>query len=109
MEMAWLSALMYKEHKHLINGTMNKLGWPNFDWVLSHQIGKRPFDKISTLKGVTLSKMIKTYDFLGNVASATFPVSFYNLCKSDKVETGDRIGGFFAGSGIVVGQFGYTF
>jgi len=109
MEMAKISAVMCKKHKDLVNGTMNKLGWPDFDWVLSHQVGKRPFDKISTLKGVKLSKMIKTYDFLGNITSATFPVSFYNLSKSDIVKTGDRVGGFFAGSGMVVGQFGYTF
>ena len=109
MEMAKISAVMCKKHKDLVSDTMTKLGWSDFDWVLSHQVGKRPFDKISTLKGVTLSKMIKTYDVLGNITSATFPVSFYNLSKAGIVKNNDRIGGFFAGSGIVIGQFGYTF
>jgi 3-oxoacyl-[acyl-carrier-protein] synthase-3 len=61
------------------------------------------------MNGVSPSKMIKTLDKLGNITSATFPVNFKKLGDEEKVTKGDRIGGCFAGSGLVVGQFGYTY
>lgn len=44
--------------------------------MLSHQIGKRPFEKLSNINGITPNKMIKTLDKLGSITSATFPVNF---------------------------------
>ncbi|MGH1540171.1 MAG: ketoacyl-ACP synthase III [Arenicella sp.] len=109
MRMANLAALMIRNHSQLIQNTLDQLGWNEFDWMLSHQIGQRPFDKISELKGINPKRMIKTFDKLGNVASATFPINFHKLSKNGKVKPGERIGGCFAGSGIVIGQFGYSF
>jgi 3-oxoacyl-[acyl-carrier-protein] synthase III len=77
--------------------------------MLSHKIGKRPLVKLANMKGVTPDKMIKTLDKLGNITQATFPVNFNKLLEEQHVHSGDKIGGFFAGSGFVVGQFGYTF
>lgn len=53
--------------------------------------------------------MIKTFDKLGNIASATFPINFNRLPKNVKLRTGDKISGCFAGFGVVIGQFGYIF
>ena len=50
-------------------------------------------------------RVIKTFDKLGNVTSATLPVAFDQLADLKK---GDKIGGAFAGSGLIIGQFGYT-
>ncbi len=108
MQMAHLSALMIKGHTQILDETLNKLGWDRFDWVLSHQIGQRPFERISQLNRVKPSKMIKTFDKFGNIASATFPVNFHKLAVNAKVKSGERIGGMFAGSGLVYGQIGYT-
>lgn len=109
MNMAHLSSAFIRCHHGLIDDTLGKLGWSEFDWVLSHQIGQKPFDRLSTMNGVSPSKMIKTLDKLGNITSATFPVNFEKLKKDGNVKQGDRIGGCFAGSGLVIGQFGYTF
>lgn len=104
-----ITKAILQAHEQLIDDTLVKLGWNNFDWMLSHQMGKKPFERISLLKGVDRKKMIKTFDKLGNITSATFPVNFEKLANSDKVSAGDRIGACFAGSGLAIGQLGYTF
>jgi len=109
MIMGQLAGMFIRNHHKLIDDTLSRLGWQDFDWMLSHQIGLRPFNKISNLNGVKPSKMIKTLDKLGNIASATFPLNFHKLTEDKLATKGDRIGGCFAGSGFVVGQFGYTF
>ena len=109
MMMGHMAAAFIRYNNKLIDETLAKLGWDKFDWMLSHQIGKRPFEKISVMNGVNPSSMIKTFDKLGNITSATFPVNFHKLCVEGQVNTGDRIGGCFAGSGLSIGQFGYTF
>jgi len=109
MMMGQIAGAIVRSHADLINDTLVKLGWNEFDWVLSHQIGQRPFDRLSNMDGVKPSKMIKTLDKFGNITSATFPVNFYKMVKEKSVERGDKVGGCFAGSGLVIGQFGYTF
>lgn len=44
---------MIKLHEKMISDTLDKLGWSDFHWMLSHQIGQRPFDRISSMQGVT--------------------------------------------------------
>ena len=109
MLMGHLAAAFIRFNNKLIDETLDKLGWDNFDWMLSHQIGKRPFEKLSGMHGVNPRQMIKTFDKLGNITSATFPVNFEKLCAEGNVNTGDKIGGCFAGSGLAIGQLGYTF
>jgi len=109
MQMGQLAGAFIKCHSKLLGNTLEKLGWDSFDWMLSHQIGQRPFDKIAKLDGVPTQKMVKTLDKLGNITSATFPVNFQRLIKDNEIKQGDKIGGCFAGSGIVIGQFGYIY
>ncbi len=109
MVMGKMAGAFIRYNHRLIDETLGKLGWDKFDWMLTHQIGKKPFEKLSGLQGVRPSSMIKTFDKLGNITSATFPVNFKKLCEENAVTTGDRIGGCFGGSGIAIGQFGYTF
>jgi 3-oxoacyl-(acyl-carrier-protein) synthase III len=109
MLMGLIAGAIVKSHFGLINDTLKQLGWSEFDWLLSHQIGQRPFDKLSRLEGVQPGKMVKTLDKFGNITSATFPVNFHKLAESGEVKQGDRVGGCFAGSGLVIGQFGYTY
>ena len=94
-------------HRKIIDDTLGMLGWDKFDWLCMHQTGKRPFEKFSELSTVADNNIIKTYNTLGNVASATFPINFEMLLDSGKVARGDRIGGIHSGSGLVVGEFGY--
>ena len=109
MKMGQLAGAFVRCHTKLMEDTLLQLGWSSFDWVLSHQIGQKPFDIIGRIEGVKPSKMIKTLDKLGNITSATFPVNFDQLLGEGSLQPGDRVGGCFAGSGIVIGQFGYTF
>ncbi len=109
MNMGHITSAFIKCHHNLIDTTLDRLGWDEFDWLLTHQIGQKPFDRLSTLKGVSPAKMVKTLDKLGNITSATFPVNFKKLEVEKIAKPGDRIGGCFAGSGLVVGQFGYTY
>ena len=109
MQMGKLAGAFIKCHSKLIGNTLEQLGWDSFDWMLSHQIGQRPFDKIANLNGVPSTKMVKTLDTLGNITSATFPVNFKKLINNNEIKRGDKIGGCFAGSGIVIGQFGYVY
>jgi len=109
MVMAPLANFFIKTNHRLIDETLDKLGWDNFDWMLTHQIGKKPFERLSGLNGVKPNSMIKTFDKLGNITTATFPVNFKKLCEENQVIAGDKIGGCFGGSGMAIGQFGYTF
>jgi len=109
MIMNSLTLAFIKQHYKLLKSTLSELGWSNFDWILSHQIGQKPFEKLGEMNGFQANRMIKTLDKLGNITSATFPVNFHKLVTENEVKAGDRIGGCFAGSGIVIGQFGYIF
>ena len=109
MMMGQITSNIVNGHINLIDNTLEKLGWDSFDWMLSHQMGQRPFDRISNLNGVQPTKSIKTLNKLGNITSATFPVNFHKLINEKPLKAGDKIGGCFAGSGIVIGQFGYIY
>ena len=108
MKMGPIVKAIINEHKALFQDTLNKLKWGNFDWLLTHQMGAKPFERFSNLSGVESKKMIKTYPKLGNITSATFPIGFHKLRQSGQIKPGDKVGGCFAGSGLAIGQFGYT-
>jgi len=94
-------------HRKIIGDTLDMLGWDKFDWLCMHQTGRRPFEKFGELSTVKKRNIVKTYNKLGNITSATFPVNFEKLINSGKVKPRDRIGGIHSGSGLVVGEFGY--
>jgi len=109
MMMGQITSNIVNGHFNLIDNTLEKLGWDSFDWMLSHQMGQRPYDKLSNMNCITPERSIKTLNKLGNITSATFPVNFHKLTSEKSLKSGDKIGGCFAGSGIVVGQFGYIY
>ena len=109
MLMQQISAYGFKMHRDIIGTTMKRAGWDRFDWMLSHQPGKKNYEQIASLDIVDPKKIIRVYKQYGNTTSATFPLSFKKLITSGKVSKGDRIGGCFAGSGLTVGQFCYTY
>ena len=108
MHMARIVARGVSMHKNMLADTLSKLNWNGFDWLLSHQTGKKSFERFSQLNNIDATRMVKTYDTLGNIATATFPIAFDKLMRSGLVNPGDRIGGCFAGSGLATGQFGYV-
>ena len=96
-------------HQMSIKETFEKLGWDKFDWVISHQTGTRNFNAFAGLDGVNSKTMIKTYTNLGNLTTATLPMSWEKLLLNGKVKKGDRVGGLFTGSGLTTCQFGIYF
>lgn len=109
MQMGQVLAHGIKMHRRSIHHTLRRLGWDEFDWVLSHQTGKRNFDAFSRMPGVNQSRMIRTYEKLGNTTTATFPLSWEKLMLKKELRAGDKIGGLFAGSGLSTCQFGLTY
>ena len=87
---------------------MHNAGWSKFDWLLTHQTGTKNYHQTQKLNVTEPNRVIKTFDTLGNITSATLPVTFDVLLNNDKLEPGHNIGGAFAGSGLITGQFGYT-
>ncbi|GAA6138803.1 ketoacyl-ACP synthase III [Arenicella sp. 4NH20-0111] len=108
MNMAQIVARGLKLNKKIFKETLDELGWSKVDWVIAHQTGKTAFEHARSLHGVTRQNIVKTFPKLGNITTATLPVSFQKLMASGSLKTGDRIGGLFAGSGLVAGQFGYV-
>ena len=88
--------------------TLDLLGWDGLDWALTHQTGKRTFQQVLTLKSINEKTLVRTYPKLGNITTATFAISLKKLMDSGSLTTGALIGGLFAGSGLVTGQFGYV-
>jgi len=109
MLMGKILAQGIKMHRTMIPQTLELLGWDEFDYVLSHQTGRRNFLEFSKFNGVDIEKMIKVYPLLGNTTTATFPLSWEKLLNDGKVKPGDKIGGLFAGSGLATCQFGLYF
>ncbi len=106
MLMAKILAHGIKMHRNLIDHTLRRLGWDEFDWILSHQTGKRNFQAFSQMPGVQEDRMIKTYEKFGNTTTATMSLGWEILMNSGKVLPGDKVGGLFAGSGLATCQFG---
>jgi 3-oxoacyl-[acyl-carrier-protein] synthase-3 len=59
--------------------TFECYGWnsEDIDCLVSHQIGKQYYEQVAKLYGVPQDRCTKTYDFLGNLASASIPVNLY--------------------------------
>jgi len=108
MNMAHLLARGVRLHNRIYKDTLKEIGWKKVDWAMAHQTGDTAYEHTAKLVGIDRVRFIKTYPKLGNVTTATLPVSFQKLFSSKKVKTGDKVGGLFAGSGLVIGQFGYV-
>jgi len=108
MDMRRITNAIYAEHQQMISSTFEVTG-TEFDWALCHQTSAIQFGRIAKLAGLPESSVVKTFEKLGNIASASFPVGFNKLVSGGKVKRGDKVACCFSGSGISIGQFGYTF
>ena len=108
MLMAQIVAKTYRMQEELIGPTMDRIGWDSAEYLLTHQVGKKSFDQVADAGVVNRSRMIKSFDKMGNITSATFPVNHHQLMQRDDHKPGDRVYCCYSGSGIVIGQFGYT-
>lgn len=109
MNMAQIVGRGLKLNKEVYQESIDRLGWHSFDWMIAHQTGKTSHQHAERLSDSKDGRVIKTFPKLGNITTATLPVSFKKLLASDSLNRGDKIGGLFAGSGLVAGQFAYQF
>jgi len=91
----------------LIDNTYNKLNWTpdDIDRLVCHQMGRKPLENAAKVTGISINRATKTYDYFGNVASASVPINFF--LYPPKKSTNVLILGM--GSGLSVILAGLTF
>lgn len=106
MIMERICAAGLRAHQEMFAPSMERLGWasPHIDCLITHQVGRKPFKRLSEIFSVAEEKMTKTFDFLGNIATATFPVNL--SLQASKLSSGSRVFAAMTGSGLAVCQFG---
>ncbi len=94
-------------HKQAISQTYERLGWQPSDVkaLFAHQAGARPHKRICQLADIDISRAPDTLRELGNIASATIPVS---MCLNPP-NNGDNVLVLSSGSGLSIGQTGLVF
>ncbi|MEQ8314263.1 MAG: ketoacyl-ACP synthase III [Gammaproteobacteria bacterium] len=104
MLMDKISAAALYMHKSLISETYKSLSWQpsDIDYLICHQAGRKPHQRFAELAEVDISKAPVTYENLGNLTSASIPVTL-DLAGSEK---GDRVLILGTGSGLSVSQIG---
>ena len=108
MVMNKISAVMLRSHKRLYAQSLSELNWNAHDIgvLIAHQVGRKPWQKCAEIFNVDLNKLTKTYDVLGNITSATFPVNLALGLENGIINTGQKCFGALAGSGLSVVHFG---
>jgi 3-oxoacyl-[acyl-carrier-protein] synthase-3 len=91
----------------LIGNTYNILNWTpdDVDRLICHQMGRKPLENAAKITGVSLLKATKTYDYYGNVASASVPINFFLFPPT----SGTKLLLLGMGSGLSVILAGLTF
>ncbi|MGI9287185.1 MAG: ketoacyl-ACP synthase III [Pseudomonadales bacterium] len=107
MHMKEISAELVAWHKEAINQTYEQLGWRPDDVksLFLHQLGARPHKWFCELADIDVSRAPATLPKLGNIASATIPVT---MCLNPP-DIGDNVLVLSSGSGVSIGQTGLTF
>jgi len=108
MDMGKIYARGFRLNKRVLTETLDEINWQSsLDWAVCHQTGKTSYDDGVRELGLINEKVIKTYPNLGNITTATMPLSYEKLLEKKDLKEGDRLGGLFSGSGLVAGQFAY--
>ena len=75
------------------------------DWLITHQIGVRPFERCLKIAGVDRAKSLETSNYAGNVASCSMIVNLVAALILGKVKERDKVLWLSSGSGIGVTEF----
>ncbi|MBT3530566.1 MAG: hypothetical protein HOF74_06275 [Gammaproteobacteria bacterium] len=111
MKMGLICSRTIKLVSHMLPKTLNSLGWErnDIDFMLPHQVGKRPFDiYLNSLFKLPSEKSIATYKDMGNLTSASIAVSWDLLESAGRLKKKDKMFIVSTGSGIVASQMGIT-
>ena len=104
MLMKKISKAILDAHKSLLPTTFNNnlIGSEDINCLITHQVGKRPWERYQQIMGVAQEAMTKTFDTLGNITSATFGVNYARALEDGKINPGDLVLAAMAGSGLSV-------
>jgi len=111
MKMGKICAKTIRLVGNMIPQTLGKLDWEfeDIDFMLPHQVGRKPFLKYLQMFKINENQSIATYENFGNLASATLPMCWDILEDSEKLKRGDNVLLVSTGSGIVVSQMGVQY
>ncbi len=106
MLMKEISSAILDAHKELLPQTLENasIQGKDIDCLITHQVGKRPWERYPKIMGVPKDHMTKTFDTLGNITSATFGVNYAKAVDSGQINKGDLVMAAMAGSGLSVCQ-----
>jgi 3-oxoacyl-[acyl-carrier-protein] synthase-3 len=106
MLMKEICAAILDAHKEILPASLTKAGIKASDinCLITHQVGKRPWERHAKIFGVESDNMTKTFDTLGNITSATFGVNYARALEEGRIKTGDVVMAAMAGSGLSVCQ-----
>ncbi|MBN2800409.1 MAG: 3-oxoacyl-ACP synthase III [Deltaproteobacteria bacterium] len=77
-------------------------GWEDgdIDQFISHQVSNAHFERVFNALGQPLDRNFRTLSYLGNVASASIPITLVEAERAGKVKSGDQLCFYGAGSGL---------
>ena len=107
MHMEDISTEVVAWHRRTIQQTYDQLGWQPSDVksLFLHQFGARPHRRFCQLADIDVEKAPATLSKLGNIASATIPVTM----SLNPPAIGDNVLVLSSGSGLSIGQTGLVF
>lgn len=104
MLMAHINAHGKKLAQSVVASVANSPDWETPDYLLTHQTGNGTFNILADFELVPRNRMIRTYNYLGNITTATFPVNYHHLLHDIGVGEGTKVSLLFSGSGLVFGH-----
>ena len=78
------------------------MSWKNddIDCTICHQVGKRHLSEIYKALELNSEKDFSTFESLGNIGSASVPVTFAKAIETGKINPGDKVALLGIGSGL---------
>jgi acyl-CoA:acyl-CoA alkyltransferase len=84
------------------NGFLGKFGWrpDQLDKVICHQVGAGHREALLKAIGVSPDKDFSTFEYLGNIGTASLPITAAIAEEREFLLPGDRVGFLGIGSGL---------
>ncbi len=111
MDMPKICVTTLKLLRDLTSGTYSLDSWSpeNIDELVLHQVGWKIYDRMLAVLLLPPEKSIKTFPWLGNIASATIPVNLNQMFNQGRIKEGDRVLLQTTGSGITASHIGIAY
>ena len=91
-------------HENLLDETIENTGFDKIDYLITHQVGKRPHERFAKMTNLPMIKVPATYPKRGNITSATIPTVLTELLKICNTTKHKNFLFFGVGSGITISQ-----